>query len=541
MNLFEKSTLYWNTLKYLRYSQIIYRLYYSMRPRPHHKRFSCELFDSEGVWIQTKNNCSSQLKDKENISLLGIIGIANEWMPEDKEKLWIYHLHYFDYAADHLRNKDISRIQELIASWIETNRLGKGPGWEAYPLSLRIVNWIKFSLTGNGISDEIIESLGLQAWYLNKNIEYHLMGNHLFRNAKALCFAGSFLKTEYSQNWLTRGAEIIKKELNEQVLNDGGNFELSPMYHCNMIQDILDLINLQNCYPSEQLTDLLEQLHLKASKMLRWLTFMTHPDGEVAFFNDAAFKMSLNLSELRKYASELGIEDQSKDSGTTIHLKESGYGIVSLNKFKLICDIGEIGPSYMPGHGHADVLSFELSVNNKRVFVNSGTSLYGLTKERLEQRRTKAHNTVEVDYLDSSEVWSGFRVARRAYPKNIHVEENCIKASHSGYQRLKGNVIHNREWKVSDKKLEIKDNISGKFNIATAYYHLHPQIEIIKKGPDTYELSHDDGGCYEFRILGGKSKLISSFWYPEFGLSIPSKTFQIEIEDREVISYLKIL
>ena len=541
MNLFKKSALYWNTLKYVRYSQIIYRLYYHVRPKPQHKSFSCELFELNGAWIHTKNNCFTQLKDKESISLLGIKGIANKWMPEDKDKLWIYHLHYFDYAADHLPNIDNSRIQKLITSWITGNKMGEGPGWEAYPLSLRIVNWIKFSLNGNIISEEIIESLGLQAWYLNKNIEYHLMGNHLFRNAKALFFAGSFLNTEYSQNWLTKGAEIIKKELEEQVLNDGGNFELSPMYHCNMLQDILDLINLQNRYPSEQLTDLLEKLHHKASSMLRWLSFMTHPDGEVAFFNDAAFKMSLNLSELRKYAQELGIEDQIEDSGTTIHLKDSGYGIVSLNKFKLICDIGEIGPSYMPGHGHSDVLSFELSVNDKRVFVNSGTSLYGLTKERLEQRKTKAHNTVEVDYLDSSEVWSGFRVAKRANPNNIHVEENCIKASHSGYQRLKGDVIHSREWKVYDRKLEIKDNISGKFDVAIAYYHLHPQIGIVKKGPDTYELSHDDGGCYEFRILGGKSKLISSFWYPEFGLSIPNKTFHIEIEDREAVCYLEIL
>ena len=354
-------------------------------------------------------------------------------------------------------------------------------------------------------------------------------------------FAGSFLNTEYSQDWLSKGAEIIKEELEEQVLIDGGNFELSPMYHCNMLQDILDLINIQKLYPSKQLTDLLQQFHHKASSMLRWLSFMTHPDGEVAFFNDTAFKMSLNLSELRKYAQELGIEDKSEDSDTTIYLNNSGYGIVSLNKFKLICDIGEIGPSYMPGHGHADVLSFELSINDKRVFVNSGTSLYGLTKERLEQRKTKAHNTVEIDYLDSSEVWSGFRVAKRANPFNIHVEENCIKASHSGYQRLKGDVIHSREWKVSDRKLEIKDDISGEFNIAIAYYHLHPQVDVIKKGPHTYELSHDNGGCYEFRILGGKSKLINSFWYPEFGLSIPNKTFQIEFEDREAISYLEIL
>lgn len=537
----EKSILYWNTIKRLRYSQILYRLYYMVRPRLYKKNFPSFLATSKGSWIPTKNNNIKQLDDKKNILLLGVKGKATQWIPKDKEQLWIYHLHYFDYAADDLQSKDISIIRSIIDNWIEENKVGIGPGWEPYPLSLRIVNWIKFALNGHNISTAMVESLGLQTWFLNRNIEYHLLGNHLFRNAKALCFAGSFLKTQYSQKWLNKGINIIIKELEEQVLDDGGNFELSPMYHSNMIEDILDLINLHNHYPDTQLSNLIEELSKKVSKMLTWLTFMTHPDGEIAFFNDTALNMSLNLSELKEYALKLGIEGQHREFNGTTHLKDSGYGIVSSEHFKLICDIGKIGPDYMPGHGHADVLSFELSINNERVFVNSGTSIYGLSNERLEQRKTKAHNTVEVDRVDSSEVWNGFRVAKRAYPNNICVEENCIRASHSGYQRLKGDVIHNREWKVSDLSIKIIDKISGKFNIATAYYHVHPQITVIKKDSSTYELNHANGKSYEFRISGGISKLINSFWYPEFGTSIPNKTFQIDIKNRELISSITIL
>ena len=63
---------------------------------------------------------------------------------------------------------------------------------------------------------------------------------------------------------------------------------------------------------------------------------------------------------------------------------------------------------------HADNLSFEWSLGEQRVLVNSGTSLYGVSSERHRQRKTKSHNTVEIDGFDSSEIWSGFRVARRA-------------------------------------------------------------------------------------------------------------------------------
>ena len=47
----------------------------------------------------------------------------------------------------------------------------------------------------------------------------------------------------------------------------------------------------------------------------------------------------------------------------------------------VIFDLAQIGPDYLPSHGHADTLSFELSVYGKRVFVNSGTSMYGTEKK----------------------------------------------------------------------------------------------------------------------------------------------------------------
>ena len=37
---------------------------------------------------------------------------------------------------------------------------------------------------------------------------------------------------------------ILKKELSEQILPDGGHYELSPMYHSIILEDILDLHNI---------------------------------------------------------------------------------------------------------------------------------------------------------------------------------------------------------------------------------------------------------------------------------------------------------
>src|SRR5690606_2250072 len=165
-----------------------------------------------------------------------------------------------------------------------------------------------------------------------------------------------------------------------------------------------------------------------------------------------------------------------------IALSESGYYRLQNKEAALIVDVAPIGPDYQPGHAHADTLSFELSLFSERLVVNSGTSRYGNDEERQRQRGTRAHNTVTVDGMDSSEVWSGFRVARRAFP-TVHAlccndSISQIEGSHDGYRRLKGRVRHTRRWVLADKYVEIVDVLSGRFTTAEARFHIHPSAQI---------------------------------------------------------------
>ena len=102
--------------------------------------------------------------------------------------------------------------------------------WDLYPTSLRIVNWIKWLLANNNNNNnnsKIEESLLLQTRWLNKRIEYFLQGNHLIANAKALIFSGIYFDTKESKLWLKKGIKILECEINKQILDDGGHFELS--------------------------------------------------------------------------------------------------------------------------------------------------------------------------------------------------------------------------------------------------------------------------------------------------------------------------
>ena len=118
--------------------------------------------------------------------------------------------------------------------------------------------------------------------------------------------------------------------------------------------------------------------------MLKWLETFCHPDGQIAFFNDAAFNLAPTPAAIRSYASRLNIKTRSssKDqNGPSLkHYPDSGYAALEVHNAKLLIDIASIGPDYLPGHGHADTLSFEMSLFGKRIFVNRGTSQYGLER-----------------------------------------------------------------------------------------------------------------------------------------------------------------
>ncbi|HPA06712.1 MAG TPA: heparinase II/III family protein, partial [Candidatus Hydrogenedentes bacterium] len=161
---------------------------------------------------------------------------AADWNNPAWEKLWLYNLHYFDdlNAEGGAARSDWHRA--LITRWVAENPVGKGNGWEPYPLSLRIVNWVKWAWAGNELPPVAVESLALQAHFLSRRLEWHILGNHLLANAKALIFAGLFFDGMEAERWLATGAAIFSRQLGEQVLSDGGHFERSPMYHAQVLE-----------------------------------------------------------------------------------------------------------------------------------------------------------------------------------------------------------------------------------------------------------------------------------------------------------------
>jgi len=193
--------------------------------------------------------------------------------------------------------------------------------------------------------------------------------------------------------------------------------------------------------------------------------------------------IAATTEDLRLYAFRLGVKEKCMSLGA------SGYIRLEAKDTVAIMDVGPIGPAYQPGHGHCDLLSLEVSHGNRQVITNSGVSTYEPGPLRLAERGTAAHNTVRVDNAEQSEIWSSFRVARRANVLESATDNRTwAEGAHDGYRLLKGNVIHRRRVEVSGGNVKVTDRLEGKgYHQAEVFWHpaLDASIEIQFDSPLT--------------------------------------------------------
>jgi hypothetical protein len=209
----------------------------------------------------------------------------------------------------------------------------------------------------------------------------------------------------------------------------------------------------------------------------------------------------------------------------------SGYFVLShkTRSDRLIFDCGPLGPDYQPGHGHCDLLSYELSLAGRRVVVDTGVFGYQADASRQYARSTLAHNTVSVDGREQSEMWGSFRVGRRAHPLAVQLQKRgeliYLSGAHDGFQTI--GVTHCRHVVHSPHGLWIIfDELVGRgSHQITSSIHFHPGI-ILQPLDGGKECGNFlprfsfpvNGIRYRLGFLGKSQVVLSdSPYFPEFG------------------------
>lgn len=470
-----KLILILQTLRYIKPIQLYYQLYYRLRKKPNPPKSLRDFKPLAKLEFHPHMAVQQSLLGTNQFEFLNVKQKFDhiDWNYAEHGKLWTYNLNYFDFLNQEKTSKEQGLA--LILDFCSKSESHKD-AYEPYPISLRSINWVKF-LSLHAIQEEKIDQqLYHDLQRLADQLEYHILANHLFENGFGLLF-GAYC---FQDDGLYRIAKkIIRSQLKEQILPDGAHYELTPMYHQIILYRILDCYQLvsKNAWKSHELT---VELKETASKMLGWLKNMQFSSGELPLVNDSTNNIAPTPAELYSYAEKLGI------SVNSMPLNESGYRFIRSENLELLMDVGQIAPSYQPGHSHADNLQILVYKAGKPYLVDTGISTYEKNSRRQLERSTSLHNTLTIDGRNSSEVWSGFRVGRRAKTKLREDNAIFIEASHDGYSYL--GAIHQRSVELVAGGFAIKDTVFCKKRnkTITGNLHFHPDRQVQLEGNQVF-------------------------------------------------------
>ena len=393
-----------------------------------------------------------------------------DWELKGAPLLWRFHLYYWDWAwslaGDQAEPPARPLFTKIWTSWHSSVAPGRGPAWHPYPAALRAWSFCGLYqplVAGSSLAGPFLAELATQAGFLRRNLETDVGGNHLIKNLKALAGLGVFFADDALVRWaLTR----LEEQIRVQVLPDGGHYERAPAYHCQVLADLIDVTGLLRAagHPGSQ------ALAAAIDAMRGWLGSVLAPSGDVPLLNDG-FPVGRPLVA--------AIAAGPPPPGPLTVLPDTGLARIASGGWQVLADIGPPCPPELPAHAHADSLSCVAYLDGEPLLIDSGTSTYAPGAARDRERSTAAHNTVEVDGRDSTEVWGAFRAGRRARVSAVLARDDgsaiTVEAAHDGYRFLPGRPVHHRRWSVAGQELRVEDTVTGQGRHRLALrWHLPP-------------------------------------------------------------------
>ena len=470
------------TVRHLRLRQLVYQVWYRIY-RPRYVRTALPRGTVTGSRATVAPIPKPRSWDGQAFCFLNVRAEIADWNDSSRGMLWCYNLNYMDWLGQEgLSLQEGLRWIDRFIDALPHNRIGQDP----YPTALRVLNWIKFfdhwkqhpaTAAADAAQYDRLTALYSQVRLLERRLEFHLLGNHLLEDLYALYVAAVYFQ---DARLYRKAGRLLRKELDEEVLPDGAHYEQSPMYHCILLDRLLDCINysaLATGLPQQEAT--LQFLSHKATRMLGHLQAMLYADGSLPLSNDSALGIAPTTQEIFDYARRLGLTWEAAAPG------ECGYRKAANRQMEAVLDIGQIAATYQAGHTHADTFHYELRTDGRPFIVDTGISTYDKTPRRQYERSTAAHNTVVVQGRDSSEVWGGFRVGSRC---RVHIEQDTPgqwQARHTGTARQ---AWHRRRFTLTETAFTVDDETSPHLP-AISYIHLAPGVTIRHTDGHTFTTS----------------------------------------------------
>ena len=419
-----------------------------------------------------------------------------------------------------------------IRAWIAMNPYAWTVNWScAMDVALRAVSWIwgfYFLAAARPCQDprfrsDLLRSLFLHGQFIASHLEKaDLNGNHYLCDGVGLVFLGClFGGSARGRRWRTLGREIVVSEIEKQVTPDGVDFEQSTAYHRLVLEGFLTSYLLLRMN-GEQIPDV---AWARLERMCGYVDAYLKPNGLAPLVGDAddgriqilgtqdigdhRYLLSdgavvFNRSDFRTHAHDFddesfwmfgpdglasfrGLADTAGPRKSEA-FADGGFFVLRGAGAHVFIDCGDVGMRGRGGHGHNDILSFELWRNGVNLVTDCGAYLYTASREwRNKFRSTAFHNVVQVDdeelnrFLGPNQLWQLHNDARpveRAW--SVSPAGSYFRGGHTGYERLTPPASVTREWFLpfDGRALVIRDRVNGNGRRRLTWrFHFDPGVQ----------------------------------------------------------------
>jgi hypothetical protein len=465
-------------------------------------------------------------------------------------------------------------------SWIDANPYAWSVNWAcAMDVALRAVSWIwgfyfmadAPACRSREFRSGFLRSLFLHGEFVATHLEkYDVNGNHYLCDGVGLVFLGCFFgATARGRRWREDGLQLVVSEMFNQVTPDGVDFEQSTAYH-RLVLEAFETAYLLLKMNGEEIPP---HAWSRLERMYDYVAAYTKPDGTVPLIGDAddgriqmlgtqaigdhRYLLSngavmFNRGDLKAqagcFAGEsfwmFGPEGMARfralpaapQTPQSAAFPDAGFFVLRSASAHLVVDCGDVGMNGRGGHGHNDILSFELFLNGFNVVTDCGAYLYTASREwRNAFRSTAFHNTVEVDgeelnrFVGPDALW---QLQNDARPIDARLTAgprvDRFRGSHGGYQRLSSPVVHTRECAMDREapRVLVRDVLEGSGEHTLVWrFHLDPAVALECAGPDV-RLSRGDRFVWLMpdEYASALAFAIEDGWVsPSYGVRQPSK------------------
>jgi len=442
------------------------------------------------------------------------------WRQPEAPSEWLAELHGFCWLRDvrEVGGEEPARFAAaMVDGWIAKHQRWSALPWRPDILADRLINWIAnsamiFRGADRSFIDRFFRSLAMQRRHLMRLVPGELSGSALLHTIKGLIYAHLALAEREAP--LASTLALLTRELEKQVLPDGGHCERSPAMHINVLRDLIDIRGALLAAHKE----VPGAVQSAIDRMAPTLRFFRHGDGGLALFNDT--------DEGDPGAIDLLLARSAAHGKPLTHALHSGFQRIAAGGTLILYDCGTPPAKPCDSHAHAGTLSFELSVGKERMVVNCGAIVGADPSWRRAQRSTAAHSTAVLDDTNSSELKPdgsmGWRTENVTATRNDAEGSVWAEAQHDGYVRHFG-VIHRRRIYLSGAGNDVRGEdslaaeggkrIKGSGKPFAIRFHLHPDVKIsLAQNGASALIQLGNGQGWRFRCSGAALSLGESVY-----------------------------